>query len=103
MVKNKKFEVIWDKEALNVFKEILSFLSKQSAQAPKIVKESVLSRLDAIKTNPLIFEADKLKEPANKEFRAFIIYSYRVTYQIKSQVIRVIRVRHTSREPLGYQ
>ncbi len=103
MVKNKKFEVIWDKEALNDFKEILSFLSKQSAQAPKIVKESVLSRLDAIKTNPLIFEADKLKEPANKEFRAFIIYSYRVTYQIKSQVIRVIRVRHTSREPLGYQ
>ncbi|MBK6835086.1 MAG: hypothetical protein IPG89_12750 [Bacteroidetes bacterium] len=50
------------KEALNDFKEILSFLSKQSAQAPKIVKESVLSRLDAIKTNPLIF-GEKLKPP----------------------------------------
>lgn len=104
MVKQKSYTIIWDRVALDHFKEILDFLSKQNSQAPKIVKDGVLSRLDDVKKNALIFETDKLKDTPNKEFRAFVIYSYRVTYQIKiaSKEIRVLRIRHTSREPLGY-
>lgn len=104
MVKQKNYTIIWDRLALDHFKEILNFLSKQSSQAPKIVKEGVLSRLDNVKKNPLIFEIDKLKYSPNKEFRAFVIYSYRVTYQVKivTNEIRVIRFRHTSREPFSY-
>ena len=104
MVKNKSFKIIWDKQTLDNFKEILTFLSKQSSQAPKIVKEGILSRLDIIKTNALICELDKLKDNPNKEFRAFTLYSYRMTYQIKPErsEIRIVRIVHTSREPLGY-
>ncbi len=105
MVKQQQpYTIIWDKNALDHLKEILTFLSKQSSQAPKIVKEGILSRLEDIKKNALIFEIDKLKDNPNKEFRAFVIYSYRITYQIKvtSQEIRIIRIRHTSREPFGY-
>ena len=104
MVNKKPFKIIWDRNALDDFKEILSFLAKQSTQAPKIIKEGVLSRLDNIKTNALIYEVDKLKDEPNKEFRAFVVYSYRITYQIKTnpKEIRIIRIRHTSREPLGY-
>lgn len=104
MVKPKSFKIIWDRKALNDFKEILEFLSKQSSQAPKIVKEGIISKLDIIKTNGFIYEVDKLKDLPNKDFRAFIAYSYRITYQIKldTREIRVLRVRHTSREPLGY-
>lgn len=104
MVKQKTYTIIWDRIALDHFKDILEFLSKQSSQAPKIVKDGVLSRLDDVKKNALIFELDKLKDTPNKEFRAFVIYSYRITYQIKidSREIRIVRIRHTSREPLGY-
>jgi plasmid stabilization system protein ParE len=104
MVKQKAYTIIWDRIALDYFKDILEFLSKQSSQAPKIVKDGVLSSLNAVKKNALIFELDKLKDTPNKEFRAFVIYSYRVTYQVKVETreIRVIRIRHTSREPLGY-
>jgi plasmid stabilization system protein ParE len=104
MVKSSSFKIIWDRNALNTFKEILSYLEKQSSQAPKIVKGGIISRLEIIKTNPLITELDNLKDPTNKDFRAFVIYSYRVTYQIKADTreIRILRIRHTSREPLGY-
>ncbi|MES2138824.1 MAG: type II toxin-antitoxin system RelE/ParE family toxin [Bacteroidota bacterium] len=104
MVKQKSFPIIWDRNALDDFKEILSFLSKQSSQAPKIVKDGILSRLEIIKTNALICETDKLKDKPSKEFRAFVIYNYRITYQIKiaMQEIRIIRIRHTSREPFDY-
>jgi plasmid stabilization system protein ParE len=98
------YKIIWDRKALDHFKDILTYLEKQSKQAPKIVKVAIISRLDIIKTNPLISELDKLKDSPNKDFRAFVIISYRVTYQIKSDAkeIRVLRIRHTSREPLGY-
>lgn len=104
MVKQKLFAIIWDRNALENFKEILSFLSKQSSQAPKIVKDGILSRLEIIKTNALICETDKLKDKPSTEFRAFVIYNYRITYQIKMamQEIRIIRIRHTSREPFDY-
>lgn len=103
MVKTS-YNLVWDVRALNDFKEILAYLAKQSSQAPKIIKKAILERLDIIKINPLICEPDKLKENLNKEFRAFVVYSYRITYQIKtdSKEIRVLRIRHTSREPLGY-
>ena len=97
-------KIIWDRKALDHFKDILTYLEKQSDQAPKIVKTAIISRLDFIKTNHLICELDKLKDSPNKDFRAFVVFSYRVTYQIKSDLkeIRVLRIRHTSREPLGY-
>lgn len=104
MVKFSQFKISWDRKALDQLKEILEYLAKQSDQAPKIVKSAIVSRLDVIKTNPLITEPDKLKDPFDKDFRSFIVFSYRVTYQIKSDLkeIRILRVRHTSREPLGY-
>lgn len=49
MVKQKAYAIIWDRIALDHFKSILEFLSKQSSQAPKIVKEGVLSRLNDVK------------------------------------------------------
>lgn len=104
MINRKSYGIIWDRIALDHFKEILDYLSKQSSQAPKIVKEGVLSQLDSVKKNLLIFEIDKLKDNPNNEFRAFVIYNYRITYQIKveKKEIRVLRIRHASREPFGY-
>lgn len=104
MVKHRTFKIIWDVNALNDFVEILEFLSKKGNQAPRIVKQGILTRLEVIRKNAFICETDKLKDTQDREFRAFVVYSYRITYQIKSSLneIRVIRVRHTSREPLGY-
>jgi plasmid stabilization system protein ParE len=104
MVKSHSFRIIWDRNALDNLKEILTYLEKQSTQAPKIVKRAITERLDLMKLNPLISEPDKLKDIPNKDFRAFVIFSYRVTYQIKvdRKEIRIVRIRHTSREPMGY-
>ena len=55
MVNKKPFKIIWDRNALDDLKEILSFLSKQSAQAPKIIKEGILTRLDTIKTKVMLY------------------------------------------------
>jgi len=104
MTKQKSYTIIWDRIALDDFKDILIFLSKQSSQAPQIVRKGVISRLGNIEKNPLVFEIDRLKEYHNEEFRAFVIYNLRITYQVNeaTKEIRILRIRHTSREPLGY-
>lgn len=104
MVSKKSWKIVWDYEALNQFKEILGYLEEQSSQAPRIVKKAILDQIVQIKENPLIFEVDKVKTPKDKNFRAFIAFSYRITYQVNTDKseIRILRVRHTSREPLGY-
>lgn len=98
------FRLIWDRNALDDFKAILDFLKTQSDEAPKIVKKAMLSELDRIRLNPLLSEPDKLKLPADEAYRAFTVFSYRVTYFInaKSNEIWILRIRHTSREPFGY-
>ncbi|MBK9320296.1 MAG: type II toxin-antitoxin system RelE/ParE family toxin, partial [Bacteroidetes bacterium] len=82
-MKPTSFKLVWDRNALDQFKEILAHLETQSNQAPKIVKAAILDRIKAIKSNPLIFEADKLKYPPDNNFRAFVIFSFRITYQIR--------------------
>ena len=51
MIKPKSHTIIWDRVALDHFKDILDFLSKQSSRAPRIVREGILSRLDTVKKN----------------------------------------------------
>lgn len=105
MVKPISFRIVWDKKALDHFKEILTYLEEKSDQAPKIVKNTIIDKLELIKLSPQICETDKLKDQPNKDFRAFIVFNYRVSYQIifETKEIRVLRIRHTSREPLGYE
>lgn len=104
MNKPKSYTIIWDRNALDELKGILDYLSIQSSQAPKIVRKGIFLRLSDIEKYPYIYEADKLKDPPNKEFRAFVVYNIRLTYQIIeiAKKIRILRIRHTSREPLGY-
>ncbi|MHA8091849.1 type II toxin-antitoxin system RelE/ParE family toxin [Aquirufa regiilacus] len=37
-------------------------------------------------------------------FHVFVVFSYRLTYQIveEQNLIRIVRIRHTSKEPLYY-
>ncbi len=104
MVKSKPLTIIWDDFALIELQEILEYLSGRSILAPKIVKKAVLANIKLISKSPFIFESDKLKIDKDQNFRAFSVYSYRITYQIvlENNEIRILRIRHTSREPLGY-
>jgi mRNA-degrading endonuclease RelE of RelBE toxin-antitoxin system len=85
-VKKSSYKVVWDIRAFEHFKEILKHLAELSNQAPKMVKKAIFERIKTIQENPFVCEYDKLKSPSNKDFRAFVVFSYRVTYQIKHEI-----------------
>ncbi|MBS1566856.1 MAG: type II toxin-antitoxin system RelE/ParE family toxin, partial [Bacteroidetes bacterium] len=45
---------------------------------------------------------DKYKTNNDGSYRAFEKHRYRIVYRFGNNIIRVLRVRHTSREPLNY-
>ena len=55
-----------------------------------------------LKYNPEIYPLDKHRKNNKGDIRAFEKFSLRVAYQITKKQIRIIRLRHTSRDPLEY-
>ncbi|WP_370635877.1 type II toxin-antitoxin system RelE/ParE family toxin [Flavobacterium sp. JAS] len=46
-----------------------------------------------------MYELDEMKISNNGDYRAYEIYSYRISYKVKSKEIHILRIRHTSRNP----
>ena len=45
MVDPASYRIVWDRKALDHFKDILTYLETQSKQAPKTVRDAILLRL----------------------------------------------------------
>lgn len=52
-----------------------------------------------LSTNWEIYELDEMKISNNGNYRAFEIYSYRISYKITFEAIHVLRIRHSNKSP----
>ena len=102
MVKSKKYVVIWSDMAKQQLKDIYKFIKKDSEQAAKEVKSKILNSTKLLESGKEIYKADELKLNNSGIYRAYVVYSYRIVYKINHSSIDILRVRHTSREPLEY-
>lgn len=102
MVKNKKYSVIWSENAKLQLKEIYFYIKKDSEKSAKEVKNKILNSTKVLELGKEIYKADLLKNNNNGTYRAFVIYSYRIVYKININTIDILRIIHTSREPLEY-
>ncbi|AXY78552.1 hypothetical protein D3H65_07670 [Paraflavitalea soli] len=58
--------------------------------------------MKALPTAPEIHPPDKYKVKNNKNFRAFELHRFRISYLVKEKEIIIARIRHTSQRPLKY-
>jgi addiction module RelE/StbE family toxin len=103
MVKGKPYKVIWSDTAKEQLNEAYHYIKKESEKNAKIVRTRILESTRILSTGKEIYKADQLKSENKGNYRAYVIYNYRITYKIESGRIEILRVRHTSREPLEYQ
>ena len=97
-----KITVEWSVAAFLHFDEILEHLFKESEVAATIVGNTILNE---VKQLPQYFNAhplDRFKRNNDGHYRAFMVYSYRISYYVNESTIYVLRIRHTSREPLDH-
>jgi plasmid stabilization system protein ParE len=92
----------WDSVALKQFGVAIKYIARDSIQNAEKVQSDILRKIEEIPKNPKMFMADKYKVNNNGLYRAFELHHFRITYYIASEKIRILRIRHTSREPKTY-
>lgn len=98
----KKIRIEWHKEATKHFNELLEYLHYESEQAASLVGNAILDEIEKLAVHPTAQPLDRFKKNNDGNYRACIIYSYRISYYVDSNTIYILRIRHTSREPLEY-
>jgi plasmid stabilization system protein ParE len=97
-----KIKVEWRNQAVIHFKKILEYLAAESDIAVSIVGNAIVDEINLLSKHPTAHPLDRFKKNNNGKFRAFIVYSYRISYFVDNKIVYVLRIRHTSREPLEH-
>jgi plasmid stabilization system protein ParE len=96
-------EVKWSKPALDQLDKALDFIIEQGYPSYAAeLEEKIVSRVENLIKNYDIYPIDKYKKDNDGSYHAFEIDEYRVSYRVKDPVIKIIRVRHTSRKTRPY-
>jgi plasmid stabilization system protein ParE len=98
----KKVEIVWSNQATGNFIKILEYLSTQSNSTMNMVGNSILDEIDRLAKNPYVHPVDRFKKKNDNHFRACVVFSYRISYHVSENQINILRIRHTSREPLEF-
>ncbi|WP_149208156.1 type II toxin-antitoxin system RelE/ParE family toxin [Flavobacterium johnsoniae] len=94
-------EIIWSKTAQNQLEKIYFYLFKEtkSRNIPNKVIDTIYNSVTILSTSWEIYELDEMKSSNDGTYRAYEVYSYRITYKITPKEIHILRIRHTSRNP----
>ena len=94
-------KVVWDKVVLSDLEDIFEYLKPKPEVSSKIVSALVKLASD-LSNNFEIYSLDRFKINNDGSYRAFEKYHYRVSYKVLPDQIRILRIRHTSRNPKEY-
>jgi plasmid stabilization system protein ParE len=100
MVTKKRRSIKWDEEAKLYFKQAIQYIKQESPSGAKTVKRSILESIAILKEDASIYEIDRFKLNNDGSYRALTVYSYRITYKVTPEEIHILRVRHTSQDPV---
>jgi plasmid stabilization system protein ParE len=92
----------WDRQALRQFNKAILYIAEESVQNAENIRADIIDKIEDLLPNPERYPLDKYKVENDGNYRAFELHRLRVAYFVGTDVIRVLRVRHTSREPQGY-
>ena len=102
MVQKKIKTIVWSKNAASQYYEILEFLEDKAPEALSIVGNALFDVIDDLATQYNNHPSDRFKKNNDGTYKAAVVYSYRISYQVKEATVNILRIRHTSREPLNY-
>ena len=92
----------WNKHAIHQLARAIGYIEKESVQNAEKVKNDLLAEISALVANPGKYNPDKYHIQNDGSFRAFELHRYRVSYRYTHKEIRIVRIRHTKRNPKPY-
>jgi plasmid stabilization system protein ParE len=95
-------EIIWRKSAILYLEKAIDYIREDSVKNADTVANAILAAVEKAARFPEHFPPDKYRLNNTGSFRAFEIYSFRVSFYCNAETIRIVRVRHTKQKPLNY-
>ena len=95
-------QIKWNRQAILQFDNAIAYIEKDSPDNAERVRTNILLRITELSTHPEKYNPDKFKLNNDGSFRAFEIYSYRVSYRYINDEIWILRIRHTKMNPKEY-
>ena len=94
--------IIIDLSAKQSLREAYEHIRMESVQNAETVRAGIIDSIKMLAKNPERHPPDKYRINADQSFRAYELYSYRITYQLTENEIRILRIRHTKMNPVNY-
>jgi plasmid stabilization system protein ParE len=92
----------WNRRAINQFVKAIEYIGEESLQNAEKVQSDILAAISSLAAHPEKFSPDKYKLNNDSSFKAFELHHYRISYRFYHKQIRIIRIRHTKRNPKPY-
>jgi plasmid stabilization system protein ParE len=96
------YSVNWTQRARRQMSSVYNYIREDSVKEADKVLDKISHVVDLIPQHPTRHAPDKYRRHNNGAYRAFEKYHCRVAYRVLAKEIRIVQVRHTSREPRYY-
>ena len=96
----KKLSIIWDDEAKRSLKSINEYIkSRESTRVAAKVRSEITRQIKTLNQFPEKFEEESILKSEVGNFRYKVIWSYKIIYEVTPDVIYILDIFHTSRNP----
>ena len=94
--------IIWRRSARLYVEKAIDYIRQDSVKNADVVAKAILLAIEKAARYPEHYPPDKYKLNNTGNFRAFEIYSFRISFYTNDDIIRIVRIRHTKQKPLNY-
>jgi plasmid stabilization system protein ParE len=91
-------KIKWSTSATASLKHIFDYIKVDSLQNAETVVSGIIDSVSAL-DQLIVHRPDKYKRNNDGSYRAFEIFSYRISYRITPQEIKILRLRHVKMRP----
>jgi plasmid stabilization system protein ParE len=102
MAQKKIIVIYWSEQAKKHYFEILDYLEKEAPHVLQTVGKALIDTIENLIIQHHSYPLDRFKKKNDGTFRAALVYNYRISYQVGTNSINILRIRHTSRSPLKH-
>jgi plasmid stabilization system protein ParE len=93
--------IVWSPTALKQLEEARNdvFETSKSIRSSNRLARDIFESTDILADQPEMYPLDKNKMENDGSYRCYEIRTYNVSYRIVKDIIRIIRVRYSGKEP----
>ena len=97
-------KIVWSPTSLLQLEEIHTTIleASKSLQSADRVVNDIMGSVAILSSQPEIYKLDGNKLNNDATYRSFEIRTYKVSYRVLPDTVRIIRVRYSKQEPRKY-